>query len=150
MKRFQFRLQAALDLRRRREEQLRGELAQIQGRRAQEMERLNALLISRDDAMERATDTRTGRADLERLRDFERRLTVFEDAIAGQRELLDLIQRELDRKVAEVVAATQETRALEKLRERRQEEYRQEELREEQGFLDELASIRAARRRAEA
>ncbi len=150
MKKFLFQLQAALDMRRRREEHLRGELAEMQARRTQEMARLDDLLASRDVAMGRAAEGRVGRIEPETSRSYERRLVAFEDAIIGQRDLLDLIQREMDRKVAEVVAATQETRALEKLRERHQEEHRRVELHEEQKFLDELASIRSALSRATA
>ncbi|HEY3265992.1 MAG TPA: flagellar export protein FliJ [Armatimonadota bacterium] len=145
MKRFVFRLQTALDLRRRKEELLRAELARLQERARLEKERLDNLYIAQADAMERAAQARVGPIVAEQAFARARHLMDLEDGIETQTRLVELTQSEVDRKMAEVVHATQETRALEKLRERHLEDHRKLELQEEQKFLDELASIKAAR-----
>jgi flagellar FliJ protein len=150
MRKFQFRLQSVLDLRRRHEESLRAELARMHQRRQEEVRRLETLLQEREAAMHGAVTERVGRMAAEDLHVRERRLEGLERSVRSQQEILDLILREIDRKVAEVVAATTDTRALEDLRARHMEDHRREAQRVEQHFLDELATTRAARGRAAA
>lgn len=150
MRKFQFRLQSVLEVRRRREEHLRGELARMHLRRQAEIQRMETLLQEREAATRGALAGRVGRVTAEDFRTHERHLQCLEQAVISQREALDLILREIDRKVAEVVTATQEARALEDLRGRHMEEHRREAQRVEQNFLDELATNRAARGRATA
>lgn len=150
MKRFVFRLETALEHRRRIEEMRRTELAEVQNRQRREVERLAELFEHRATSMRQAQAERVGRISPSDAETRERFLVRLETDIGQQQDAIALIEREVEAKVHEVVAATQETQALENLRERHLQEYREEELREEQKFLDEIASIRAGRKAAEA
>ncbi len=145
MKRFQFRLQAALDLRRRREETLQGELAQSRVRERHEAERLERLHAAFDHAAHEAALARQGHFHPEETQAAVRYLESLEEMIATQKDLLRLVQDETRRKRAEVITATQERKALDNLREQHLRDYHRQELREEQNFLDEIATLRAAR-----
>ena len=146
MKAFRFRLQSALDLRRRREDQLRAELAVLQERDRDETARLDRLQEDRDHAQSGIARERIGRMQPSDARDRERFLQSLDEAIEKQRDVLALLRAEIERKIAEVIAATRDTRALERLRERREAEHRRSMLREEQKFLDDLGSARSFHR----
>ena len=150
MKKFKFRLQTALNLRQQREDQLRGELAQIQMRHQQEYLRLEQWNAEREAEVEHTASGRTGRMDPEKIRAREQYHAALEERIATQQQLVSMVERELQQKLVEVITASQETQALETLRDQQAEAHRREDLREEQKFLDELASIRAARQSREA
>jgi flagellar FliJ protein len=150
VKRFVFRLETALDHRRRLEEQRRTELAEVQGRLHRELERLDEIIEQRAQSMRNAKAERVGHISPSDAEARERFLVRLEEEIGQQKVAIGLIEREVETKVRAVVAATQETQALENLRERHLQEYRAEELREEQKFLDDIASIRAGRIAAEA
>lgn len=128
----------------------RTELAEVQNRQRREVERLAELFEHRATSMRQAQAERVGRISPSDAETRERFLVRLETDIGQQQDAIALIEREVEAKVHEVVAATQETQALENLRERHLQEYREEELREEQKFLDEIASIRAGRKAAEA
>ena len=150
MKKFQFRLQAALTLRQRREEQLAVELAQARNRLLREKGQMERLASDREDLLRQSLAGRTGRVDAEELCFRERLFTVMEEQIAEQRHLVIAVEREVESKLQERVEAKKETRALEQLREQSLRAHRLEAQREEQTFLDELASILSARKQREA
>ena len=145
MKRFRFRLQAALDHRQRNEDRLRGEVARIRMRLSAETARLADLGQVRERAARAAARERLGRSTAETHRETERYIEALDANVQSQRNLIDVVERELQVRVAETVAAMRDTRSLENLRGRQSEEHLRAALREEQRDLDELAGIRAAR-----
>jgi flagellar FliJ protein len=145
LSRFQFRFQTVLNIRNRREEQLQIELAQARQRLAHEQGVMDRLAATREGAMREALAGRSGKVDPDEIGARERYLFALEEKIAAQRHALAMLEREVDRKLQETIRAAQETQVMEKLREQYAKAHRSAELREEQKFLDELASIRAAR-----
>lgn len=145
MKKFKFRLQAALDLRRQREEQLKIQLTQVQARLQEEILQLKRLEEERELALRDSMERRKGKLNPQEIQRDEHHLFVLEERIANQKHLLTVVEGEVTAKKAEVLTASQETSALEKLRDQHEEQYRKQALMEEQKFLDELASIRNAR-----
>jgi flagellar export protein FliJ len=143
MKPFKFRLQAALDMRRRKEEELKVELGQLQQRHVQEAEQLDRLIEKYEWTLRLTRANRVGSVQADASAGVERYLMDLTHQIETQRQLLFMVKQEVDKKRAEVVRAAQETSALENLRERHERERRLLEQREEQKFLDEMASIRA-------
>ena len=145
MKGFKFRMQTALNLRERKEEQLRIEAAQIAERYRHENEVLETMIAEREAALHESSTGRVGRLNPEDVWMREHHLTVMDERISQQRYLLTVVAQELQAKKGELLVASQETQALEKLKEQHLEQFRKDALFEEQKFLDELASIRSAR-----
>lgn len=145
MKRFQFHLQVALDYRRRIEDKIQSEMAEIQVRKQDEERRLQRFFKLQSEGLGMMAASRQGLLKQDDFMIRELYLEKLEKQIVSQKELMELIQQELDQKIQEAVIARQKTRALEKLREKHEQAYRMEMLREDQKFLDELASIQAAR-----
>lgn len=142
MKPFKFRLQAALDLRSRKEEQLRVELGQLQQRHVLEAEQLDKLLAKYEWTLRLTRTNRVGSVQAETSAGVERYLMDLNHQIETQRQLLFMVKQQVDQKRGEVVHAAQETSALINLRERHERDHRLLAQREEQNFLDEMASIR--------
>ncbi len=144
MSQFRFRLQTVLDIKRRREDQLAAELAELLARLLRERQLLDNMRRQRDAAGEEMA-RRNGRLDLDQVRSQERYRERLEDAINQQVEAMQLIQEQIDACRARLVTASQERQALDNLYERQKNAHRQEEARLEQAFLDEIATNRVAR-----
>jgi flagellar export protein FliJ len=147
LRRFEFSLQTALDLRRREEQAAQQRLAESQ----RVAEAVRAHLRSTEARYAEVVGAiRRGIAG----RDDEGRRVVVElgevahaeDYLFRLRELIELQQRRLEqatevcaRRRQEVLAAAQRRKTLERLRERRETEHRREALVQEHRWLDEVA-----------
>jgi len=140
MQRFRFSLETLLELRRRKEDAVKLELARKQGEVGTAREEL--------DALARELDT-LQREEKESRRKMSGDVVLMRHAVAYRHKLkLDMLAkgRQIDELKAEaerirkrLVKATQEVRALELLRERRFAEWRKEYRAEEQGFIDDVS-----------
>ena len=146
MSQFRFRLEPVLDVRRRREELLQGEMAQSLRAFAAQQERVvmaETVLEEAVAAMRRlaagSTNLRELRAAHEDLGRLRRELD-HEREMAGQLEAVALDRREA------LIAASQERESLVSLRKRAESAHQAEVQRVEQREMDELASRRARHR----
>src|SRR5579875_1460341 len=141
-----FRLQRVLDLRKRREEEALARLAAASQARAATEAALEALIaeerLQRDALAQRLAG---GRVDPGEVREFGRVLDVYAQAIAGKRAELQRRFEEEEQARAMLTAATIARKALDRARERHEERESAERQRQENSFLDEIASLRAAR-----
>jgi flagellar export protein FliJ len=143
MKRFVFRAQAALDLRRKQEDEAKRALAvaELQEREAQSA--LDAAQKGLDDMLQRAGQ---GHASDDLTAHIWRR-----NWVVGQRQLIDRCRMVLRERHAAVVEATRlaqlagrKAKSLERFRDRAWRQHTREDAREEQKALDELGVIRFA------
>jgi flagellar FliJ protein len=148
MKRFAFRAAAALDLRRRQEEEAQRELAAAEARRQAAEQRLDALRHELTATFDR------GLTEESRAGDLTVRLW-YRNWIAGQRlqiercrSVLDERERDATQAAERAMIAYRRRRALERFHDRALAAWQHAERHEEQKAIDELASTRHARRRA--
>ncbi len=145
MAEFEFSLQTALDLRCREEQQAQRRLASAQrqvNRRRADLERtrdrIDMILGSLRDNREGGRVT----VALGRVEHEHRVLAELRGRFARQRGRLDEAERELERRRAELIAASQARSTLERLSERREAEHRRRQVLSEQRELNEAAVSR--------
>ena len=141
-----FRLQRVLDLRRRREEEAQQGLAAAALARAGAEGRLRAL---QDDEHRRREELAAllggGRVDAARVQSMNLHLDLCGRAIVAQDGEVARCRAVEDEARARLTRAMVERKALDRLRERHEEQIRAEERRREAIVLDEIANARAAR-----
>ncbi len=146
---FTFRLDPVLDIRRRREEQVQGELAQAiraaadQQARAQMADQavcqaIENLRLASEQPMQ-LLELRALNDEVDRLR----RVHAYEVEMASRLEDIAAERRD------ELIQASRDREALDGLRRRAEDAFRREQGRVEQAELDELATRRASRAAAE-
>ncbi|HEY3284019.1 MAG TPA: flagellar export protein FliJ [Armatimonadota bacterium] len=136
MKRFEFRLQPALNHRQRLEDQRRVELAELASesfRVTTEIDRLESTLAQ--VLTQARHETRVDLDAAQRRADY---LVVLDLDLRYRRRELEDLESAMELKRQEVLQASQDRRALEKVREQRKDEHQKAVLREEQRALDDL------------
>jgi flagellar FliJ protein len=144
--RFKFRLEQVLDHRSRREDLMRGELAQAMAAVAVQQERA----VAAEEAVQRGIvalrSLMEASVELNALRAAHEGLSVLRAKAGHERDTVESLVAIADERRADLVRASQEREALTQLRATAQERHRVEGLRLEGIELDELAMRRAARR----
>lgn len=145
MRRFRFRLERLLGLRRLRTQLQQQQVAALRARLQEAEDRLHAAqqayratsdsLCQREAAGTTATLLKHGRLHLGRLA----------EAVAEQEGQVKAAQLALQQGLADLAAARQAERALERLRERRWRQHRYEGIKREQAQLDEISMARVGR-----
>jgi flagellar FliJ protein len=134
MKRFRFRLQRVLDVRDRVRDEARQELVAKNAARDEAVRVLGDLQaeLLRERLQEGGTYSAS---DLLLMRDFQERLA---EAIEQQQVLVQKAEAEAEQAREAYVAASKDVKSIEKLKEKRIEEYTEAVLKEEGAELDEL------------
>jgi flagellar export protein FliJ len=143
MKRFVFRVQAALDLRRKQEDEARRALALA---RADERQAEDALLRAGralDDMLQRARTTEAA-GDLASSIWHRHWITGQRQRIDRCRQLLVERQHAVAEAAGRAQLARRRAKSLERFKERAWQRHRRQEAREEQKLLDDLGAIRFA------
>jgi flagellar FliJ protein len=147
MKRFAFRAQAALDLRRRQEDDARRELAAAEARAREAAASLAHAIDSLNEVLQRGGEQEARGGDVAAR-------IWYRNWIVGQRQRIARCRQVLLERQAAVAEAARcaqlarrKVRTLERFRERAWRHYLREESREEQKALDELGTVRFALRR---
>jgi len=138
MKKFKFRLQRVIEVRDVKKRQCQKELASSQEELAQREKLLEAASQESQascEGLRRALKTAVKAGELTALDDWRNRQEeeVTMAAVKSEEQRQEVIRRR-----AALIIAAKEKKVLERLKERRLEEYRSEFLTEEQAFLDEL------------
>lgn len=139
-KRFRFRLERLLELRRMREEIRKKELAEANRAVAEQQQAILRLIVEEEGARVEMRGLKTKRFDLAAVRMTEHFLLQIARRISEAYRELQSRQMRAAEKRRELVEATQAVRVLERFRERKLGEYELEVGREEQRFLDEVAA----------
>jgi len=143
MKTFRFKLQTLLDQRRRREDVLQVELAEIIREEAKELNRLAELESRRAELQARRAKLERRNAAVELQMDEYAQ--ALRDDIKVQHLTVDAVRERLEAKRAEVLEAMKARKVIEALRDKQQRDYILAIARAEQSMLDEMASLKHAR-----
>ena len=140
MKRFKFSLQTVLDTRALKEEKLKKELGKLKAQQAEVKERL-ALLLSTRSEMQAWMAKKRKSSSLDRLIEQAYLDRSRADEMSKEKLLASIKDFDslIEFKRLELVAASKEKKAVEKLEEKQHKAYLLDVAREEQAFLDELA-----------
>lgn len=144
MKKFQFALDTVLDYKQQVQEGLQNEHALLLQKVRQQQRDLEELqeryrCCNREFRQAEAE----GITVAEALR-FESGLRFWQKEIQKAEQLLTQYQKEAEEKRKQVVSARQDTSSLEKLRERKQEDYRKAAAKGEELFIEELVAAQRA------
>lgn len=142
---FTFRLDPVLEIRRRREETVQGELAQAIRAAAEQQERAEAARQAVEAAVE-STRMAGGQAmQILELRAMNDEIGRLRRVAEHEREMVLRMEEIAEDRRGELIQASRDREALDGLRRRAEEAFRHEENRREQEVLDELATRRAMR-----
>lgn len=144
MKKFQFSLESVLGYKQQVLESLQNEHAILIQKTRQQEERLRQM-----EESYRAWNEEFRQAEMEGITvaeamRYESGLRFWEKEIAQQRQTVLQCQQEVEQKRRQVVAARQETASLEKLRDKKQEEYRKAVQKGEELFIEEVVAAQKA------
>lgn len=144
MKKFQFSLESVLGYKQQVLESLQNEHAILIQKMQQQEERLRQM-----EESYRAWNEEFRQAEMEGITvaeamRYESGLRFWEKEIAQQRQTVLQCQQEVEQKRRQVVAARQETASLEKLRDKKQEEYRKAVQKGEELFIEEVVAAQKA------
>jgi flagellar export protein FliJ len=142
MRRFTFRLEAALTLRRRLEEQAQVQLAESERQREREQAQLAELQRERERHEICRAGLQRQELDIAALVDADRYGDALDRALQAQEQRLLAAHAAVDASRDLLQQRYRDREALERLRARQLEEYRQEALRVEQAALDEAFVLR--------
>jgi flagellar protein FliJ len=137
LKPFQFRLQKVLNYRIRLEDQRKMELAELESRRTVLLQERNWLLAAQADALRRGLSATFDLVDIQLTRLYVERL---DRDIARKCDEIAEMDRRVDEKREELIAASRDRRVMERLREKQEAAYMLEALRVEQKQLDEMGT----------
>ena len=138
-----FRLQRVLDYRRRHEEECAQSLHQVQLLHQQAVARLEALQTeaqAQEEHLEQAQGTALAPAELQ---SWQRYHEVLAQRIAAQQDVVVPAAQAVAEQRQQLLVARQETKVIEKLRDKAQRRALLEQARREQQWLDELALTRS-------
>ncbi len=145
-----FRLQPVLNYRQKQEEARQQELARLKTLYQQQSERLQALEVEKRQQIARLVQAQqTDPVDLETLLQVQAFLEWLDARLAQERAALAALADQVEQKRRQVVAAMQDRKILEQLAERHARAYRAWLNQREARQSDEVATIRAHRRRQE-
>jgi flagellar protein FliJ len=144
MRRFQFRLERFLELRRWKEREWEIALAKALGE-CLLLENRIAAIDAETAASRLAVFTEAGRVDIESMK--RRELYVQRLAVERERTRLLLVEkrREMEKVRLKYLEAAKDRKVLDKLKERRSEEYYEKQLDEEYKTVDDMNTVAAAR-----
>ncbi len=139
MKKFKFKLETVLNVKERKEEQLKHELLKLQALKIQEEQFLAEVkekraYISREKSNENKKGT-----DIQSLIHFEQYLGVLLKKIDDAKKNIKVLEKKADIKREEVVEASREKKVFEKLKEKQFGEFQRVVNENEQKVLDEMA-----------
>jgi flagellar protein FliJ len=148
--RFRFRLEQVLDVRTRREDLARQELAHAMMAVAKQQERVVAADADMERELAALRDLIGGAVELDTLRSAHDALALARSRARHERSTLSGLGQVADERRADLVRASQQREALTQLRLRALERRRLAERHDEAIQMDELAMRRTARARAAA
>lgn len=147
MKAFKFRLQTVLDMRTREEEARGRELAEAIGELEAERSTLNELRVKEANALaEYYILQKEGRLDVQAIQWFQTYSMGLSAAIKRQEQRIAQAEGKVDQRRALLIEAARAKQVLEELKARAKEAHRRAEDMEEAKLLDEIATLRFARR----
>ncbi|WP_349669479.1 flagellar export protein FliJ [Lacrimispora sp.] len=140
MKKFNFPLNTVLNYKDQVLENLKTEHAQILADIAQQERRIEELMEkSQSAAIRYREDTQCG-VTVNIMREYERYITFIQQRIVAEQGVLLKLKKKEEQKRAEVIEAKKEKASIDKLKEKKLDQYNKEVLRSEELFIEEFVS----------
>lgn len=141
MAKFIFRLEAVLNVKRQKEENIKNELGKAIQRLEAEKQKLARLERSKEEIIAEFND-KTKKTTVQKLIEFNAYLSLLKSKIIHQKERVNKAVLDVDKIREELVKAVQERKILEKLKEKKYDEYLIEQKKLEQKTNDEIVSYK--------
>lgn len=148
-KKFIFKLEPVLKYRRRIEDETRKRFLDIQRVRAEKEAEMERLRHETQLALDAMVDAKNGHVDVPKVRLLNRYLTGLGISSTQRQGEIKVIDKEVDKRRQELVFARQGVKAMERLKDRRHEDYVYQEQREETKALDEIGAMSIQRQKQE-
>lgn len=140
MKKFNFPLNTVLNYKDQVLENLKTEHAQILADIAQQERRIEELMVkSQSAAIRYREDTQCG-VTVNIMREYERYITFIQQRIVAEQGILLKLTKKEEQKRAEVIEAKKEKASIDKLKEKKLDQYNKEVLKSEELFIEEFVS----------
>ena len=140
MKKFNFPLNTVLNYKDQVLENLKTEHAQILADIAQQERRIEELMDKSQSAAARyREDTQCG-VTVNIMREYERYITFIQQRIVAEQGVLLKLTKKEEQKRAEVIEAKKEKASIDKLKEKKLDQYNKEVLKSEELFIEEFVS----------
>jgi flagellar FliJ protein len=139
MKKFRFKLETVLNVKEKREEQLKHELLRLNGLKQEQEKILKETKDKRAYIVNEKCGESAGRTDVQTLLFYDQHIEVLLSKIDNTMEKIGELERRVETKRAEVVEASREKKVYEKLKEKQFEVFRKMVIFNEQQVLDEVA-----------
>lgn len=141
MHKFAFRLESVLNLKTQMEDNAKNNLARATKELDNHKVYLEELKNVNDVSMSSLTEEVDEGIPVYRVQIYNNYLSLMKEKIANQKENVNIAERNVDTNREYLIKAMQERKVLEKLKEKKYEEYTKEQLKEEQLGIDELNSF---------
>ncbi len=141
MAKFIFRLEAVLNVKRQQEENIKNELGKAMQRLEAEKQKLARLERSKEEIIAEF-NLKTKSTTVHKLIEFNAYLSLLKSNISRQKERVNKAVLDVDKIREELVKAVQERKILEKLKEKKHDEYLIEQKKLEQKTNDEIVSYK--------
>jgi flagellar FliJ protein len=145
---FRFSLEKVLQFKTQRENEQSARLAQLQREIYDQRRQLTQILKEQQEILAQWEQVQRGTLSPKVIALYQRHLEYLRRRSYDQRELIAVLDRELEEQRRLLLRMSKERRILERLKERQLEEYRSELLSKEQGFLDEVGNNLYVRNKA--
>jgi flagellar FliJ protein len=145
MKRFEFKLQSLLNYKKHLEEMARQEMARAAADVNACEQRIRELGEERENAVTSIEKLVEDGVDAQAFKMYHGFVAALEQSITEEWQRKVALDKVLDEKRSVLKQRTIDKKAMERLRERRADEFMKEMLREEQKGLDEIAALKTAR-----
>ena len=140
MKKFNFPLNTVLNYKDQVLENLKTEHAQILADIAQQERRIEELMgKSQSAAVRYREDTQCG-VTVNIMREYERYITFIQQRIVAEQGVLLKLKKKEEQKRAEVIEAKKEKASIDKLKEKKLDQYNKEVMKSEELFIEEFVS----------
>lgn len=144
MKKFQFSLDSVLSYKQQVLEGIQNEYAALTAKVRQQEERVRAVRQRYADLNQEFREKEAFGMTIVEARRYESGLRFLEMEIQREETLLKELREQAEAKRRELVAARQDTATIEKLKEKKLEDYRKSVQKSEEQFIDELVSAQRA------
>jgi flagellar FliJ protein len=141
MAKFVFRLEAVLNVKRQQEENIKNELGKAMQRLEAEKQKLSRLERSKEEIIAEFNN-KAKKTTVHKLIEFNAYLSLLKSNISRQKERVNKAELDVDKIREELVKAVQERKILEKLKEKKHDEYLIEQKKLEQKTNDEIVSYK--------
>ncbi|MCX7710687.1 MAG: flagellar export protein FliJ [Clostridia bacterium] len=146
MAKFVFKFQPLLDLKTQMEDSLKNELGKAIQKLEQEKEVLRTMETEREECIRQFNEKSSQGIVVERLKEYNLYISHLKERMEKQKENIKAAQKNVDKVREQLIKVVQERKMLDKLKEKKLEEYKKEQLVQEQKVIDEVVSFKYTNR----